>query len=71
MCSDAAEHRRRVETRGAVIPGLPQVTWRRVLDCGYEPWQGDRLVVDTARLTPDLAIEAVMAALPASPHQAP
>ena len=63
VCPDAAEHRRRVEARADGVPGLPRVTWQRMAECGYEPWQGDRLTVDTARLAPDAALEAIMAAL--------
>ncbi len=66
ICSDAAEHRRRLEMRDDGVPGLARVTWRSVLDRGYEPWRGDRLVVDTARLSPDAALQAIVAALPAS-----
>ena len=65
VCSDAAEHRRRVETRHHGISGLPAVTWPRVLDCGYEPWQDDRLTIDTARFALDAALETIIAALPA------
>ncbi len=71
VCTDAAEHRRRIEARDAGVPGLPPVTWRRVSDGGYEPWRGDRLVVDTARLAPDRALEAILAALPPSLSHAP
>ena len=64
VCSDAAEHRRRLEARALDVPGLPPATWRDVLDRGYEPWQGEHLVVDTARLSPREAADAVLAALP-------
>lgn len=70
VCSDAAEHRRRLDARGADMPGLPPVTWQDVLDGGYEPWQGERLVVDTARLSPGEAADVVMAALPDRPCRA-
>lgn len=70
LCSDAAEHRRRLETRADGVAGLPRVAWARVLDCGYEPWQGERLVVDTARLSPDRALDVILAAMPAPPNTA-
>lgn len=72
VCSDAAEHRRRVEARPDGVPGLPRVTWARVSGCGYEPWRGERLVIDTARLGPEEALDAVVAALPIPvlPHPA-
>ena len=63
VCSDAAEHRRRSETRAAEVPGLEPVGWQAVLDRVYEPWQGERLVVDTAHLSPGAAVDVVMATL--------
>jgi predicted kinase len=49
MCSDAAEHRRRVEQRRADIEGLDPPTWKQVMDRRCEPWLDERLVLDTAR----------------------
>lgn len=63
VCSDPDEHRRRVEGRGEGVPGLPRVTWAWVADCGYEPWTRERLVVDTARTTPEEAAALIEAAL--------
>lgn len=37
-CSDAAEHRRRVETREQEMPGQGLPTWEQVLRRRYEPW---------------------------------
>lgn len=48
VCSDLAEHRRRVESRIADIEGLIQPTWQEVMDRPYEPWDRDRLVLETA-----------------------
>lgn len=48
ICSDRAEHRRRVETRSTDIPGLELPTWVDVLRREYEPWASPRLVIDTA-----------------------
>ena len=47
VCSDEAEHRRRVETRTADIPGHILPTWQEVCDREYEPWDVD-VVIDTA-----------------------
>jgi predicted kinase len=49
VCSDAAERRRRVESRRADIPGLELPTWSEVKTRAYERWDGDPLVIDTAR----------------------
>lgn len=48
VCSDRAEHRRRVETRTTDLAGGYLPTWQEVLDRRYEPWTEDRLVIDTA-----------------------
>ena len=58
-CSDPAEHRRRVETRTADVPGLIQPTWAEVLERVWEPWQGPHHVIDTARATPDAALAEI------------
>jgi predicted kinase len=49
ICSDVDEHRRRVETRQADIDGFTLPTWTDVVGRHYEPWNGDRIVIDTAR----------------------
>lgn len=48
ICSDEAEHRRRVECRESQVPRLELPSWQDVLDREYEPWPGERIVVDTA-----------------------
>ena len=48
VCSDPVEHRRRVETRGADIAGLRVPSWDDVQRRAYHPWDGPRLVLDTA-----------------------
>ena len=48
-CSDAAEHRRRVEERGPEMPGHGVPTWEQVRGRRYEPWPlelSGRLVID-------------------------
>lgn len=48
VCSDGAEHRRRVESRSSTVPGLRLPTWQEVVDRDYEPWPEAAIVVDTA-----------------------
>jgi len=48
VCSDAEEHRRRIETRILDVPGLKALTWQQVVGRAYEPWNRPRLIVDTA-----------------------
>ncbi|MCY1010855.1 AAA family ATPase [Nannocystis pusilla] len=64
VCGDRREHRRRVETRLADIPGHVLPTWRDVEAREFEPWQAaPRVVVDTAQLGDAAAVEQVVAAL--------
>jgi predicted kinase len=48
VCSDPAEHRRRVEGRASDIPGHRYPGWEEVTRFAYAPWAGDHLVLDTA-----------------------
>jgi predicted kinase len=48
ICSDAGEHRRRVESRSADIAGLVVPSWQDVVNRAYEPWDRERVVLDTA-----------------------
>lgn len=48
ICSDPAEHRRRVETRTIDMPGLIPPSWQQVLERDYAPWDRPRIVIDTA-----------------------
>jgi predicted kinase len=46
VCSDGAEHRRRVETRAADITGHRLPTWLEVVERDYRPWDGERTRAD-------------------------
>ena len=48
ICTDAEEHRRRIESRSSNIEGLKLPTWQSVKDREYHDWSTDRIVVDTA-----------------------
>jgi predicted kinase len=48
VCSDAGEHRRRVESRTPDIDGHALPTWQDVVERDYHAWDRGRLVVDTA-----------------------
>jgi predicted kinase len=49
-CSDAAEHRRRLEHRQRGLSHVPEPAWEDVLRRAesYAPWNRERLVVDSA-----------------------
>ncbi|MCX5497647.1 AAA family ATPase [Kaistia dalseonensis] len=64
ICSDPAEHRRRVETRENDIEGHVQPTWREVVERDYEPWTRDRIVIDTAGRPAEEALAELTRALP-------
>jgi predicted kinase len=61
VCSDRVEHRRRVESRVADIPGHRVPTWQEVVDRDYRPWDRDRLVVDSWRLTIAESVRTILA----------
>jgi predicted kinase len=67
ICSDIAEHRRRVETRQADIDGFKLPTWEDVVARDYEPWTDDHIVIDTATITTDQALAELRAIFPLSP----
>jgi predicted kinase len=63
VCSNANEHRRRVETRASEVVGLRLPTWDDVMSRDYLPWDRPHAVVDTAARS----VEAVVAELLAMP----
>jgi predicted kinase len=48
ICSDEQEHRVRVKCRTTDIIGLKLPTWQDVINRGYEPWETEHIVIDTA-----------------------
>ena len=63
ICTDSAEHRRRVEGRASEVHGLDLPTWRETIDRQYEPWDRDHLIIDTARSSPDDCVATILEAL--------
>jgi len=63
VCSDVEEHRRRVESRAADIPGHQLPAWSEVRDRDYHPWTDERIVVDTTHLTVDQGVHAILSAI--------
>jgi predicted kinase len=62
VCSDLAEHQRRVESRSSDIAGHSVPTWREVLERDYHPWHSDRLVVDTAHVDVSESVRRILTA---------
>ena len=63
VCSDVAEHRRRVESREPDIAGHALPTWQDVLERDYHAWDRDRLVVDTAASDVTAGVRAIVSRL--------
>ena len=67
VCSDAAEHRRRVERRSADITGHRLPTWSEVEARDYRPWLETRVIVDTARVDLQQSVRIIVEAMSAAP----
>jgi predicted kinase len=63
ICSDKAEHRRRVETRVTDVKGLVKPTWDEVVNRTYDDWGGRQIVVDTADKAADDTVAALIVLL--------
>jgi predicted kinase len=59
VCSDASEHRRRVETRRSDIEGLVPPTWDEVVGRYYVPWGEPHWIIDTAVMSVEEAVQAI------------
>ena len=57
ICADAVEHRRRVESREATVPGLRLPTWDEVENRKYEESTVERIVIDTSGSIEDCVVE--------------
>lgn len=60
LCSDAREHRRRVEERRPDLPGHVLPGWEAISAMQVEPPPADALVLDTARLSASQAADEVV-----------
>jgi predicted kinase len=63
-CSDAKEHRRRVETRVSDFAQSRSLTWQDVVSCDYHPWNRAHLVIDTAGRTVEQVVTIIRGAIP-------
>jgi predicted kinase len=66
ICSDEAEHRRRVETRTSDVKGLAKPTWTAVIEREYEPWTREHLVIDSTTTSPEDAAGRIAARMAAA-----
>jgi predicted kinase len=63
ICSDAVEHRRRVETRRSDIEELKLPAWLDVIEREYENWDRPHIVIDTASKTVKQTVAELLARL--------
>jgi predicted kinase len=63
QCSDAIQHRRRVEHRTIDIPGLSLPTWDDVTSREYHPWDREHLVLDTATCSVEECVSMILKSL--------
>lgn len=63
ICSDLAEHRRRVESRRSDIPGLCLPSWQEVMSRDYEPWEREHITVDTGTRSVAQGLQQIRAML--------
>lgn len=59
-CSDKTQHRHRVESREADIPGHKLPTWQAVVDRDYEPWSSANLILDSSALSVDESVDKII-----------
>jgi predicted kinase len=60
VCSEIAEHRRRVEGRSADIAGHRLPTWPDVVNRDYRPRDDDPIVIDTAHMSVEESVRAIL-----------
>ncbi|WP_123247393.1 AAA family ATPase [Aeromonas dhakensis] len=63
VCSNPKLHRERVENRTVDIEGLALPDWQAVINRDYQPWDSERLVLDSATLSVTQSVEVIVAAL--------
>ena len=63
ICSDQAEHRRRVETRASDVAGLVKPNWEEVTARDYEDWGQSPITIDTAKQGVEEAVAELMSKL--------
>lgn len=60
ICSDKAEHKKRVENRNCSVENLVLPDWKAVLNREYHQWTVPHLVIDTAGENPDASFEKML-----------
>ncbi|MBK7600935.1 MAG: AAA family ATPase [Acidobacteria bacterium] len=63
VCSNAQDHRKRLESRASTVSGLRLPTWQEVESREYHDWTVERIVLDTARRSEGECIEQLLSSL--------
>ena len=63
ICSDAVEHRRRVERQRSDIDAMKLPAWQDVIDREYQNWDRPHIVIDTASKTVSETVAELLARL--------
>lgn len=69
VCSDDREHRHRIETRVADIPGFDLPTWEQVRNRQYDVWDRGHIVIDTAHRTVEESLMTLCKQLDREPRK--
>jgi predicted kinase len=60
ICSDKRKHQQRIESRTTDIVNLKLPTWLNILERQYDVWESKHLVIDTANISIDEAVEKIV-----------
>ncbi|EFL91505.1 putative kinase [Candidatus Regiella insecticola LSR1] len=63
ICSNQVQHRNQVENRNSDINGLNLPDWKAVVSRDYQPWNRNRLILDSATLSVAQSVEKIIAAI--------
>jgi predicted kinase len=69
ICSDPAEHQRRIESRHSEVPGLRLPSWQDVLAREYDSWSSLPVTIDTAGRSDEASLEELLTRLQGTPRQ--
>ena len=67
VCSDLAEHRRRIEARTPDLPGHALPTWAEVVGRAYQAWDREPIRIDTATIGVEQAVAILSSQLERTP----
>jgi predicted kinase len=69
VCPDPVEHKRRIDTRVADIPGFVLPTWQEVIERRYDRWDRPHIVIDSVSQSVADGVAIVLAAIGRAPGQ--